>query len=117
MTSAESPGGADLTAKYQVGGHPNTPTYSYLLASPHTSTSSLTIFLIPSPLLSFPLTSPHPPHQKLATEYAKLRAQSAVIKKGLLEEQDRSTALQDQVCSSSSSSSSSSPSSSVSSHS
>ena len=36
--------------------------------------------------------------QKLATEYAKLRAQSAVLKKGLLEEQERSQSLQDQVC-------------------
>lgn len=36
-------------------------------------------------------------YQKLATEYAKLRAQSAVLKKGLLEEQERSQGLQDQI--------------------
>merc|ERR1719187_2219832 len=36
-------------------------------------------------------------YQKLATEYAKLRAQSAVLKRGLLEEQDRSAGLEDQV--------------------
>jgi len=36
-------------------------------------------------------------YQKLATEYAKLRAQSAVLKKGLLEEQERSQSLQDQI--------------------
>ena len=40
---------------------------------------------------------PNPCSQKLATEYAKLRAQSAVLKKGLLEEQERSQSLQDQV--------------------
>ena len=39
----------------------------------------------------------NPCSQKLATEYAKLRAQSAVLKKGLLEEQERSQSLQDQV--------------------
>lgn len=36
-------------------------------------------------------------YQKLATEYAKLRAQSAVLKRGLLEEQDRSAGLEDQI--------------------
>jgi len=36
-------------------------------------------------------------YQKLATEYAKLRAQMTVLKKGLLDEQDKSNNLSDQV--------------------
>jgi len=36
-------------------------------------------------------------YQKLATEYAKLRAQMTVLKKGLLDEQDKSSSLSDQV--------------------
>jgi chromosome segregation ATPase len=36
-------------------------------------------------------------YQKLATEYAKIRAQMGVLKKGLLDEQDKSGRLTDQV--------------------
>jgi len=36
-------------------------------------------------------------YQKLATEYAKIRAQMTVLKKGLVDEQDKSTSLADQV--------------------
>jgi len=36
-------------------------------------------------------------YQKLATEYAKIRAQMTVLKKGLVDEQEKSTSLADQV--------------------
>ena len=36
-------------------------------------------------------------YQKLATEYAKLRAQMTVLKKGLVDEQEKSVKLSDQV--------------------
>jgi len=39
----------------------------------------------------------HTKYQKLATEYAKLRAQMAVVKKGLVDEQEKAHNLSDQV--------------------
>jgi hypothetical protein len=36
-------------------------------------------------------------YQKLATEYAKLRAQVVVLKKGVLDEQERNNLLTEQV--------------------
>ncbi len=39
-------------------------------------------------------------YQKLATEYAKLRAQVVVLKKGVLDEQEKNTVLTEQVPSS-----------------
>ena len=77
-------GGADLTAKYQV--------FLQTCQIIRQLRKQLSIHCCCECSVQ-----PNPCSQKLATEYAKLRAQSAVLKKGLLEEQERSQSLQDQV--------------------